>query len=157
MGCSAGFTSAPITGRQLQEVAIQGSLSLALGLGQAVLGARAAKQDPVAAAATAGRGTVLFQGKIIDLQRSTTEGFARGRVELTGLGSWKDQEADIQFQNENLVLKIAGKVRAMVPDLICCLDTQSKLIWRIVVEQLDRQGTGMYQCIEPVLEVTSMV
>ena len=144
MGCSAGFASAPVTGRQLQEVAIQGSLSLALGLGQAVLGARAAKQDPVAAAAAAGRGKVLFQGKVTDLQRSTTEGFAQGRMELIGLGSWKDQEADIQFQNENLVLKVAGKVRAMVPDLICCLDTQSKLTWQTAVMQLEWQYTGMY-------------
>ena len=63
MGCSAGFASAPITGTQLREVAIQGSLSLALNLGQAVLKAQEHKQDPVAAAAAAGRGQVMFEGK----------------------------------------------------------------------------------------------
>ena len=62
MGCSAGFASAPISGRNLQRAAIQGSVSLALRLGQAVLDARSCKQDPVAAVALAGRGKVMFQG-----------------------------------------------------------------------------------------------
>ena len=62
MGCSAGFASAPVTGKQLQGVAIQGSLSLALGIGQAVQQAHSTKTDPVAAAATAGKGRVVFKG-----------------------------------------------------------------------------------------------
>ena len=62
MGCSAGFASAPITGKQLQEVAIQGSVSLALRIGQAVQRAQREKTDPVAAAAMAGNGKVMFEG-----------------------------------------------------------------------------------------------
>lgn len=59
MGCSAGFASAPISGRDLQRVAIQGSVSLALRLGQ-LLDARSCKQDPVGAVALAGQGKVMF-------------------------------------------------------------------------------------------------
>ena len=62
MGCSAGFASAPVAGKQLQEVAIQGSVSLALRIGQAVLQAQRDKADPVAAAAMAGHGKVMFTG-----------------------------------------------------------------------------------------------
>lgn len=62
MGCSAGFASAPVTGKQLREVAIQGSLTLALKLGQAVLNDQECKQDPGAAAAAAGKGQVMFEG-----------------------------------------------------------------------------------------------
>ncbi|KAL3159203.1 hypothetical protein ABBQ32_011184 [Trebouxia sp. C0010 RCD-2024] len=125
MGCSAGFASAPVSGKQLRAVAIQGSLSLALTLGLAVQQAQRRKADPVAAAATAGNGNLIFKGKVTDIERSTTDGFARGVLRLSGLDHWCHQQADIHFQNENLLLRIDGKVSAIVPDLICCLDIYS--------------------------------
>ena len=64
MGCSAGFASAPVSGKQLQQVAIQGSLSLALAIGQAVQRAHTTKADPVATAATAGDGILVFTGSV---------------------------------------------------------------------------------------------
>ncbi|KAL3151690.1 hypothetical protein ABBQ38_012674 [Trebouxia sp. C0009 RCD-2024] len=125
MGCSAGFASAPVSGKQLRAVAIQGSLSLALALGRAVQQAQHSKADPVAAAATAGNGNLIFKGKVTDIERSTTDGFAKGVLRLSGLDHWCGQQADIHFQNENLQLRIDGKVAAIVPDLICCLDIHS--------------------------------
>ena len=67
MGCSAGFASAPVTGKQLREVAIQSSVTLALKIGQAVELARRQKSEPVAAAAVAGQGKVVFIGKAQEL------------------------------------------------------------------------------------------
>ena len=64
MGCSAGFASAPVTGKQLRNVAIQSSVTLALHIGQAVELARRQNKDPVAAAAGAGRGKVAFVGML---------------------------------------------------------------------------------------------
>jgi DUF917 family protein len=54
---------APVTGKPLQEVAIQGSVSLALHLGQAVQEAQTQKADPVAAAALAGQGKLMSVGE----------------------------------------------------------------------------------------------
>lgn len=71
-------------------------------------------------------GCCSHAGKVTDTERSTTDGFAKGVLRLAGLDQWCDQQADIQFQNENLLLRIDGKVVAIVPDLICCLDTHSK-------------------------------
>ncbi len=62
-GCSAGFASTPVTGKQLQKVAIQGSVSLALHLGQAVQEAHTQKANPVGAEALAGQGKVMFVGE----------------------------------------------------------------------------------------------
>lgn len=63
MGCSAGFSSTPLTVEFLSSVVIRRSLSLAWALGQAVVQARVDKEDiPVALAAT-GRGRVIFRGK----------------------------------------------------------------------------------------------
>ena len=45
---------------------------------------------------------------------------------LSGLDKWTDHQADIEFQNENLVLRVDGSVKAIVPDLICCLDIHSE-------------------------------
>lgn len=40
MGCSAGFSSRPLTGRQVKEVGVGGSLSLAWRIGRAVMQVR---------------------------------------------------------------------------------------------------------------------
>ena len=63
---------------------------------------------------------------MIGVERNTTQGFAKGRIIMAGLSQWQEQHADIQFQNENLILKVDSKVQGIVPDLICCLDTQSE-------------------------------
>lgn len=46
---------------------------------------------------------------------------------MGGLSLWQEQQADIQFQNELLILKAdGGVVQGIVLDLICRLDTQSE-------------------------------
>lgn len=51
-------------------------------------------------------------------------GFARGAVRLDGLGPWRGEALTIDFQNENLIARRGdGTVRAVVPDLICIVDT----------------------------------
>ncbi|PRW56447.1 hydantoinase subunit beta [Chlorella sorokiniana] len=82
MGCSAGCSDCPLTGQQLKRVAVPRSLSLAWHLGSAVAQAQHAKRDAAEAIADAGGGRVLFRGKVIDVQRSTTAGFARGTLLL---------------------------------------------------------------------------
>jgi len=62
---------------------------------------------------------------VVGVERNTTEGFAKGQIIMAGLSQWQEQQAEIQFQNENLTLKADGEVQGIVPDLMCCLDTQS--------------------------------
>jgi DUF917 family protein len=63
MGCSAGFSSRPLTGQQLRRVVVPHSLSLAWRLGSAAARAQHAKRDAPAAIADAGGGRVLFLGR----------------------------------------------------------------------------------------------
>ncbi len=65
-------------------------------------------------------GCILFRGKIVDVQRETRSGFALGRTTIESL-RWRGA-MEIRFQNENLIARVDGKVRAIVPDLICVLD-----------------------------------
>ncbi len=68
MGCAAGLSTKPLTGKELRRVAIPGTLSLAWRLGQAVLHARQTKADAVAAVMQAGQGIMLFSGAPLILE-----------------------------------------------------------------------------------------
>jgi hypothetical protein len=67
-------------------------------------------------------GRALFGGKIIDVERATREGFARGHVVLEG----PTGRLRVDFQNENLVASFGGEVLACVPDLIVLLEAASE-------------------------------
>ncbi|WIA30432.1 hypothetical protein OEZ86_000516 [Tetradesmus obliquus] len=67
MGCSVDLASSPMTGTTAREVVVPGSLSLAWHIGMAVLTARAANADPVAAVLQlyGGSGRLLLRGKVV--------------------------------------------------------------------------------------------
>ena len=67
---------------------------------------------------------MLFQGKITDLERRTTQGFARGNLTIEGMGQYNGDRMRIEFQNENLIALIDGEAVCIVPDLICVVDTE---------------------------------
>jgi DUF917 family protein len=60
----------------------------------------------------------------MDVRRITTEGFARGHLDIAGLGQHQRQTMRIRFQNENLVAHVDGRLAACVPDLICLLESE---------------------------------
>jgi len=123
MGGSAGYAFPLMTGRQTRQTVIRGTLSLAIRLGEAVLAARRDKTDPVAAVCDVTGGQRLFTGKVTDVERRMTGGFARGVVRLDGFGVSAGRSLRIDFQNENLIARSdGGEVLAVVPDLICLID-----------------------------------
>ena len=68
-------------------------------------------------------GFKLFKGKIVDVLRETRGAFNFGRVVLEGIAEYKGRKAAVEFQNENLVARVDGRIAATVPDLICLVDT----------------------------------
>jgi len=122
MGCVPVFAFRPMTAEEVRRTAIPGTLTRARALGDAVRGARRDGGNPVEAILETVAGTVLFLGKIVDVERRTTEGFTRGRVELSGLDEDRGSKLEVEFQNENLVARRNGEVVFTVPDLICLVD-----------------------------------
>lgn len=122
MGCTAGFAMPLMSGAQVKQTAVVHTLSLAREIGDAVREARRLNTDPIAAILTITDGELLFRGKLVDVERWTTAGFARGRMRLEGLDEYSGQELSIEFQNENLVAYRNGEVSVTVPDLICLVD-----------------------------------
>ncbi|HBK47707.1 MAG TPA: DUF917 domain-containing protein [Xanthomonadaceae bacterium] len=131
MGGIAHMVEYPLSGRQAREHAIGGSVSSAIAIGAAIRLARQAGEDPFAALFAALRRTglyahagVLFDGKIVDLERETRDGFSVGRVRIEGFGDGAG-ELVLEFQNENLLARRDGQVCAMVPDIITVMDRET--------------------------------
>lgn len=128
MGGVGYLSDYPMSGREVKETAIPGTMTLAHDVGRAV---READSDVVDAIrdATAesiyGAARSLFEGKIVDVKRRTEGGFVIGDVEIDGLGSDDGRQLTIEFQNENLGARIDGEWIATVPDLITVLDRET--------------------------------
>ena len=130
LGCSVILSSYPMTGLDLKRTAVKGTLTLAMQIGQVI--EKAAKTgEPVEALVSYLRTTphynhskVLFDGKVQDIRREIKAGFSVGCCTLSGLGGSASQ-MEILFQNEHLVAKTDGQVKAIVPDLICLVDRET--------------------------------
>ncbi|MEZ4862062.1 MAG: DUF917 domain-containing protein [Caldilineaceae bacterium] len=123
MGATAGLAGFVMTGAQFKAYCIPHTLSLAHELGQRVLQARANDEDAPQAIAATLAGRILFRGKITDVYRRTTKGFARGTLMLQGYQG-EAETLDIEFQNEFLIARLNGQVLATVPDLICIVTAE---------------------------------
>jgi uncharacterized protein len=127
MGARSAKASYPMDGKTARRVAIPGTTSLCQAIGANLRASRAHSRDPFAALIEMLAGThyghakVLFKGKVTDLIRETRDGWAIGKVVIA------DQMGgtlEIEFQNEFLAARQDGRLRAIVPDLICILDSE---------------------------------
>lgn len=125
MGSAAYFTTAPMTGAFVRRHAVPGTLRLAHRIGDAVLAARAAKTDPVAAICNAMGARTLLCGKVTDVQRRTEGGFVRAALTLAGLDRDRGRTVTVSVQNEYLAAWEDRQPLALTPDLICLVDSES--------------------------------
>ena len=123
LGASCHLMEYPLTGLQAKATVLRGTLSDALAIGRSLRLGRERHGDPFVALFESlrtsrqfSRAGVLFDGKIVDLQRETKDGFSLGRVIIQAFDSGRRLE--VEFRNENLVARLDGEVRALVPDLI---------------------------------------
>lgn len=87
--------------------------------------ARSRHDDPIAAILESTNGIRLFDGKVVDVERRTTEGFLRGQARIDGLGRDAGSRFTVHFQNEFSVGYRDGEPIVMTPDLICVVDSVS--------------------------------
>ena len=130
MGLSVMISCFPLSGRQVKDFGVHGTLSLALGIGEAIKHGRL-DGDPVthlvnylATTPYYNQAKVLFDGKVTDLRRETRRGFSIGHCHLMALDG-SDRTMEVTFQNEHLVARENGVTRAIVPDLICMVDRET--------------------------------
>ncbi len=134
MGGVAYIAEYPMSGEVAKRASVAGTIGLGLKIGVALREAHAQHRDPFAAlietlSATAySPAGVIFSGKIVEVFRRTSEGFAKGTVKIAELDTGSGHEPElleIEFQNENLIARTTDRVLATVPDLICVLDAET--------------------------------
>jgi DUF917 family protein len=125
VGSIASTCKAPRTGKEVKECGILHSTTKAIRIGGTVREARRAHRDPIRAVTESERGAILFRGKIVDVNRRTTEGFLRGTATIEGLDDDRGHSFSLAFQNEFAVGWLDGAPRVMTPELICVMDTVS--------------------------------
>ena len=129
MGGVAYIAEYLMSGAEVKRTAVPRTLSTAIALGQAMREGRDRKDSPFEALQDAlvstpyGDGIVLFEGKVVDIDRRVVDGFTRGTARIDSLTG--DERAEIGFQNEYLTLTVDGESRASVPDLITILQLET--------------------------------
>ncbi|WP_298862794.1 DUF917 domain-containing protein [uncultured Microbacterium sp.] len=119
-----------MTGADVRRTAVPRTISMALALGRAIRLAREEHRSPFEAIGATLASTLyphlreLHVGKVVDVERRTTEGFAKGRAVIAPLGD-DGETFEISFQNENLIARRGGRLVAIVPDLICVVDHET--------------------------------
>ena len=130
MGLFSILSAYAMTGREAKRVVIPDTVTLAYALGTSIENARAGN-SPIESlvggirASAEGIDVVrLFAGKVVDVWRSTERGFVIGWLDLAPLDSG-NQRAHIEFRNEYLAFTLDGVPRALAPDLICVVDSET--------------------------------
>ncbi len=131
MGGVGHVVDYPMTGSEAKRAVVPGSVSLALNIGRSVRVAHENGEDPFEAVHRylsdregISFANVLFSGKITDVSRETKASFVFGKIRIESFDGSADM-MEIQVKNENLVAYLNGKLKAIVPDLICILDSET--------------------------------
>jgi DUF917 family protein len=129
MGGSSLIAEYSMDGATAKRTSVPGTISLGIAIGRCLREARERHDDPFDALIEMLRGTlygyarVVFEGKVVDVFRRTTEGFAKGNARLESSNG--DGTLELRFQNEHLIALHDGRLRGIVPDLICVLEADT--------------------------------
>lgn len=124
LGLANAISCYPMTARQVAEHAIQGSLTYCTDLGRMLLDVKAHKEGAWEHFLEETGSFEAFTGKVVDLDRRTTDGFARSTVLLESLSD-PDSTMRVEVQNENLIALVDGEPVITTPNLICLLDAET--------------------------------
>jgi DUF917 family protein len=117
----------PMTGKNVKDSGIHGILTHEENIGKAIRLAKQNNLNPIREVLSLTNGYELFQGKVVDVNRKTETGFARGSTTIEGIEEYKGEELEIRFQNEHLIASTKDRLLCVTPDLIAVLDAETAL------------------------------
>jgi hypothetical protein len=121
LGLANAISCYPMTAGQVAEHGISGSMSYCVELGRRLAAVRSGQAGAYAEFLRFADAREFFSGKIIDIDRQTTDGFARGTVIVEHFAD-PGRTMRIEIQNELLVAFEGDRPVITAPDLICLLD-----------------------------------
>lgn len=111
--------------REVRPAVIEGAVSLAGRVGEALRCAREGGEDAAAAVAAAAGGRVVFRGRVRVYEWEERDGFTWGELELGGVGDDAGASCRVWSKNENLLAWRDGEPLVTTPDLCCCISAQT--------------------------------
>jgi hypothetical protein len=111
---------------QCVQHAFHGSVAYALEIGRRVRAIQEGAENAYARLLEYCDAQILFSGKVADIERRTTGGWASGSVTLEHLDD-ADRTMRIEIQNENLIAFENGRAVITVPDLITLIDVETAI------------------------------
>jgi hypothetical protein len=123
-----GMTSMAATllsGREMKEIVVPGTLTKCLELGQAIRRAQEQGEDPVQAAIEYTTGWLLFEGEVTGKDWEDREGYMFGTTHIKGTGGYEGRTLDVWFKNENHVSWLDGKPFVCSPDLVTIVERET--------------------------------
>src|SRR5262249_48383350 len=112
MGGFALMALYPMDGKIAKKATLPGMVSFCRRIGKTLRSARQQKKDILTELLIVTKGTRLFQGKIVNLDRRVEKGWNLGEVTIQGSDDFRGESMKIDFQNENLIARIGDKVLA---------------------------------------------
>jgi len=123
MGARSTVATFAMDGRTAKRACVGGTITLSQTIGRILSESDNEEKLPMLLKQVSG--TLLFRGKIVDVNRQTVGGFNKGGVVLQGTDEDSDSTCRINFQNENLICYVGDRVVATVPDIIAILNAES--------------------------------
>lgn len=124
MGMIAVMCAYPVTVAQCRDHAVNGSVSYCIEIGRRIRAIQDGKPDAYDEFLAYCDAQILFTGKVIDVERYTTAGWARGTVTMEHLDD-PTRVMRVEIQNENLIAFEDGEAKVTVPDLITLIDVET--------------------------------
>lgn len=126
-GMTAGIACYPMTGKQLKETVVPGTLSTAEAAGKAIREAKEAGEDVVEAALKAIDGVLLTKGKVAKMTKEVKGGFDYGRIYVG--------DVIVDYKNENMMAWENNQPLVTVPDSICWLRLDGEPLTNADIEE----------------------
>lgn len=130
MGAMVMSAIYPMTGAQVKEIAVLGTITQTLEIGRCIREGResddtfSALLDYLNDHENDRYGKILFEGKVTDVTHETRDGWHFGKVIISALNN-SGECIEVDFQNEYLTVRKAGKTLTISPDLIGILDKEN--------------------------------
>lgn len=106
----------------IKKGVVEGTLSLSMKIGKAILKAREVGSDPLEAITKTARGYTLFEGEIAAYTNEGRDSFTWGNVWIKGVDKYKGKTFRVWFKNENQISWINDKPYVTCPDPFTVVD-----------------------------------
>jgi len=120
-----GQTSFVMTGKEMKEIIIEGTITESLAVGKVLREAAESGKDPAKKVANLLNGWVLFKGKVVEKVWEDKEGYFWGTNTINGTDDFSGHEFKIWFKNENHITWLDGEVYVTSPDIIEVIDSKT--------------------------------